>query len=133
MPRAQASEFPALSGLAARLTALFVLIAATDMALYAGNQTPTANAQGPYTLTLGGSIFVDGAPSNDPNFGGTLVSYAWDINDNGTFTDLSGPIPTLAWPSRDIQESFILPAAMAGRPFQVTACLSTGWEPSWSL
>ena len=78
----------------ASLALLWGLLAAP---ILAANQPPIAAAGGPYTLTSAGSIVLDGAGSSDPNAGGTVTSYAWDIAGHGTYTDLSGAQPTLAW------------------------------------
>jgi uncharacterized repeat protein (TIGR03803 family) len=80
-----------------RVALLALGLSLGEGALWAGNQAPTANVGGPYTLTMGGSIVLDGTLSSDPNPGGSIASYAWDIDGNGTFTDLSGGTPTLAW------------------------------------
>ena len=43
------------------------------------NQTPTANANGPYNAQVGDTINFSGAGSSDPD--GTIVAYAWDFGD----------------------------------------------------
>jgi PKD repeat protein len=48
-----------------------------------GNALPIADAGGPYTDVEGQSIMLDGSGSSDPN--GTIISYEWDINNDGTF------------------------------------------------
>ena len=59
-----------------------------------GNQPPFANAGGPYSVTSGSSVQLNGAQSSDPNAscGDSIVNYAWTID--GTI-HLSGPNPTL--------------------------------------
>lgn len=47
------------------------------------NQPPTANTGGPYTVPEGGSVPLAGSGS-DPDMGDTL-SYAWDLDGDGTF------------------------------------------------
>src|SRR5580692_12485605 len=81
----------------ARLTMLALGCSLGGAELWAGNQAPTASAGGPYTLTMGGSIVLDGTLSSDPNAGGAISFYAWDIDGNGTYADLYGGTPTLAW------------------------------------
>lgn len=56
---------------------------------------PVANAGGPYTIEEGSSLSLDGSSSFDP-YGGALT-FAWDINGDGVFTDAIGVNPTLHW------------------------------------
>ncbi len=59
------------------------------------NELPTADAGGPYTIFEGGSLVLDGAASSDPDH--DPLSYAWDVNGDGTFGDATGAAPTLSW------------------------------------
>ena len=54
-----------------------------------GNQPPVADANGPYSGTVGVAVTFDGTGSNDPD--GTIDSYSWDFGDGSTGT---GPSPT---------------------------------------
>ena len=49
------------------------------------NSPPTADASAgePYTIAEGDSLWLDGSASSDP--GGTIVSYEWDILNDGSF------------------------------------------------
>lgn len=47
------------------------------------NSSPTANAGGPYSAPEGGSVALSGS-GTDPDQGQTLT-YAWDLDDDGTF------------------------------------------------
>ncbi len=49
-----------------------------------GNQAPTANANGPYSATLGSAVSFSSAGSSDPD--GSIVGYSWDFGDGGTST-----------------------------------------------
>ncbi len=49
-----------------------------------GNQAPVANANGPYTGSVGNAVSFSSAGSNDPD--GTIVSYLWDFGDSNTST-----------------------------------------------
>lgn len=60
------------------------------------NTPPSANPGGPYTVPLGGILMLDGSQSADPDIGQSL-SYSWDINGDGIFTDALGVAPTLSW------------------------------------
>lgn len=52
---------------------------------------PTANTGGNYNFPPATPITFNGSKSTDPS-GGTLT-YAWDLNGNGTFTDATGAQP----------------------------------------
>ena len=58
------------------------------------NQSPTADAGGPYGVDEGGSVQLDGSGSSDPDPADTL-SYEWDLDyDATTFdVDATGPSP----------------------------------------
>ncbi|MBI5742105.1 MAG: choice-of-anchor D domain-containing protein [Nitrospirae bacterium] len=47
------------------------------------NNTPNANAGGPYAATEGQAITLDGSASSDSD--GSIVLYEWDINSDGTY------------------------------------------------
>ncbi len=53
------------------------------------DQPPISNPGGPYSLQLGSGITLDGTASSDPDagVGDEIVSYEWDIDGNGSFTD----------------------------------------------
>lgn len=54
------------------------------------NNPPVAEANGPYAGDEGASIAFTGAGSFDPDFGDSIVSYAWNFGDSGVG---SGPTP----------------------------------------
>jgi uncharacterized repeat protein (TIGR01451 family) len=58
---------------------------------------PIADADGPYNGYIGFSITFDGTGSYDPD--GTIVSYEWDLDDDGEFDDATGPTPSYTWNS----------------------------------
>ena len=58
------------------------------------NYAPTANPGGPYTISEGDALNLDGSASNDPD--GTIVSWDWDIGDNGSF-EKSGETVSYTW------------------------------------
>jgi PKD repeat protein len=60
---------------------------ATVTIVTAGNQSPVAQANGPYAGTVGTPIGFSAAGSADPD--GTIVSYGWAFGDGGTGTGLS--------------------------------------------
>jgi subtilisin family serine protease len=52
------------------------------------------SAGGPYTLLEGNNLSLSGSaedPENDP------ITYTWDINGDGNFSDATGQNPTLTW------------------------------------
>ena len=65
-------------------------IAITDV-----NEPPTADAGGPYTISEGDSLTIVAGPSADPD--GLLVTFAWDIDGDGNFSDATGSTATLSW------------------------------------
>jgi hypothetical protein len=56
---------------------------------------PVANPGGPYTISEGGSLTLDGSGSSDAD--GDTLSYSWDVNGDGVFGDATGAGPTLTW------------------------------------
>ena len=45
----------------------------------------TAVANGPYTVVVGSTLSLDATGSNDPNAGGAIAQYQWDLNGDGVF------------------------------------------------
>lgn len=62
-----------------------------------GNVPPIADADGPYFGSVGSPITLDGSGSYDPDPGGTLVSYDWDLDGDGQYDDASGEIVQNIW------------------------------------
>lgn len=58
------------------------------------NDPPTADAGGPYIVTEGGSIALDGSGSSDSNQDATTLSYDWDFDGDNQFDDGIGINPT---------------------------------------
>jgi len=59
------------------------------------NQPPVADANGPYTGNIGETITLDGSGSYDSD--GSIVSYEWDLDNDGQYDDASGVTPTYSW------------------------------------
>ncbi len=55
---------------------------------------PVADAGGPYTIDEGSALALDGSASADAD--GTLVSYAWDVNNDGSF-EKTGSTASFSW------------------------------------
>ncbi len=58
------------------------------------NTAPTADAGGPYTVAEGGSVALDGTASSDLD--GDSLTYAWDLDNDGTFDDSTSATPTFS-------------------------------------
>src|SRR5262249_31690040 len=63
--------------------------------LVSGNQPPTANAGGPYTIHEGDSLTLNAGASSDPD--GDQLTYSWDLNGDGVYGDATGVSPTVPW------------------------------------
>ena len=66
----------------------------TSVTIGSGELAPVADANGPYTGTIGTEVTFDGSGSNDPD--GTIVTYNWNFGD-GTTLDDGGPTPSHAY------------------------------------
>ncbi|WP_353415607.1 Ig-like domain-containing protein, partial [Haloferula helveola] len=53
---------------------------------------PIADAGGPYELSVGETLSLDGGASI-PSNGQTITAYDWDLNNDGTFGDVTGAAP----------------------------------------
>jgi hypothetical protein len=56
---------------------------------------PIASAGGPYIISEGNSLPLNGGGSYDPARG--PLTYSWDVNGDGVFGDATGVTPTLTW------------------------------------
>jgi len=56
---------------------------------------PTADAGGPYSGNIGENIMLNGTGSHDSD--GTITSYAWDLDNDGSYDDATGSQPTHSW------------------------------------
>ncbi|MEJ7596046.1 MAG: tandem-95 repeat protein, partial [Planctomycetaceae bacterium] len=59
------------------------------------DESPTVDAGGPYAISEGDALTVLAGPSVDPE--GQPLTYAWDIDGDGLFTDASGTTAMLSW------------------------------------
>jgi PKD repeat protein len=67
----------------------------TDTLTVHVNYPPVANPGGPYTGNEGSSITFNASSSYDPD--GTIVSYEWDLNNDGNFSDAQGAVVQHTW------------------------------------
>ncbi|SMP72239.1 Dockerin type I repeat-containing protein [Neorhodopirellula lusitana] len=58
------------------------------------NVAPVADAGGPYTAQVGDTLTVSAAGSTDSD--GSIVSYAWDLDDDGLYDDATGASTSFA-------------------------------------
>jgi len=65
---------------------------------YEGAAAPIGDADGPYVVDVGGSVLFDGTGSYDPD-GGGIVSWLWDLDDDGTYGDVVGSTVSLGYES----------------------------------
>ena len=57
------------------------------------NVAPNADAGGTYNINEGEDLTLDGSGSSDSD--GTITQYLWDLNDDGTFGDVTTVNPTV--------------------------------------
>jgi PKD repeat protein len=68
---------------------------ATDNAtVTVNNVPPTADAGGPYTTTVGVNLALDATATDVP---ADLLTYTWDLDDDGFFDDGTGQTVTYTW------------------------------------
>lgn len=67
----------------------------TDGSTVYVNEFPVADANGPYYGNKGETIILDGSSSSDSD--GTIVSYDWDLDNDGVYDDASGIAPSWSW------------------------------------
>lgn len=60
------------------------------------NDPPIANSGGPYDISEGQGLVLHGEGSTDPE--GQLLSYAWDLDNDGLYDDAVAATPTLSGP-----------------------------------
>jgi hypothetical protein len=65
------------------------------------NRPPTAVAGGPYALSSGRSLALNGSASVDPDAficGDAIAAWEWDLDGDGAYDDATGPQPQVSWP-----------------------------------
>jgi len=75
---------------------------AVDVSHSLNNADPQADTGGPYVISVGDSLSLDGSQSSDPDesCGDSIVSYEWDLNGDGIYdgaVDVTGETNTVAW------------------------------------
>ena len=56
---------------------------------------PSADAGGPYSINVGDPVGLDASASSDPN--SDPLTFSWDLNNDGTYGDVTGETPTVSW------------------------------------
>ena len=56
---------------------------------------PVAAAGGPYNIAEGDAVTLDGSGSVDPQL--DPLTYEWDLDNDGTYGDVTGEGPTVSW------------------------------------
>lgn len=81
---------------------------------------PVASAGGPYAIGYGSPLALDGSWSADPDAacGDRIVSYAWDLDDDGEYDDASGARPLLTW--SQVRRALCGGACEVGVPYAVS-------------
>jgi serine/threonine protein kinase len=122
------------------------------------NELPIARAGGPYAGQEGSVVALDGSASSDPD--GTIVAYAWDLDNDGQFDDATGATATFsatvdgtftiglrvtddaggsATETTSVTVSNVAPTADAGGPYTVeeavelTLDASASWDPGGDI
>ena len=72
---------------------------ATNSIVIYGTNPPVAMPGGPYVLDLGSNLVLNGSASTDPEIGcgDAIISYVWDLNNDGNFSDVTGVQPTVSF------------------------------------
>ncbi|WP_028065960.1 beta strand repeat-containing protein [Solirubrobacter soli] len=90
------------------------------------NQAPTANAGGPYTGSEDSSIALSGSGTDAD---GDPLTYSWDVNNDGTFGDLTGATPNL---TRAVREQFGINDGFNGKTYPIRVRVSDGKDATTS-
>ncbi|MDX9704027.1 MAG: PKD domain-containing protein [Candidatus Auribacterota bacterium] len=79
-------------------------IATEELVISEGNHAPMAFTGGPYRQEIGLDVTLNASASYDPDAacGDSIIEYAWDINNNGSFDDpvdikADTPLTILSW------------------------------------
>ena len=67
--------------------------ATVEIEVTPAGEPPVAAAGGPYPISEGQDLALDGSDSSDPD--GDALAYAWDLDGDGAYDDASGATPTV--------------------------------------
>lgn len=74
-----------------------VSVIQTESIVVTTSTAPIASAGGPYAITLGDDLVLDGSGSSDPDVacGDAITTYEWELNGDASYDDATGAQPTL--------------------------------------
>jgi hypothetical protein len=90
------------------------------------NQAPTASAGGPYTSQEDNTIALAGSGTDAD---GDPLTYSWDLNNDGTYGDLTGATPSL---TRAVREQFGINDGFTGKTYPIRVRVSDGKDTTTS-
>ena len=61
------------------------------------NAPPTIAINGPFTINEGDNLALGSLASDPSSADDAILTYSWDLNDDGAFDDATGAAPTVAW------------------------------------
>ena len=85
--------------------------------------SPTADAGDGYTIRAGDSLTLNASGSTDSS--GLPLTYSWDINGDGVYSDAAGVNPTLTW-----AQLAALGLQARSTPYQIRVLVSDGYGPT---
>jgi VCBS repeat-containing protein len=87
------------------------------------DDAPIADAGGPYTVPLNGTVALDASGSTDPDLPSDILTYAWDLDGDGNFNDSTSVAPT--FDATGLTDKKIV--AIAVQVTDSTSNVSTDW------
>jgi len=75
------------------------------LSIIVDDDAPISNPGGPYVADEGTSITLDASGSSDD---GSIVSYEWDLDNNGLFDDATGVTPSVLFDNESLLGPFII-------------------------
>jgi len=92
--------------------------AQTTINVSQGNRAPVAHAGGPYAVTAGLEVVLNGSGSSEPDaaFGDGIVSYAWELDGDGLFDDVVTSQASVSVPWSTLRQ---LPQPDTAHPIQL--------------
>ncbi len=89
------------------------------------NDTPTADAGGPYTVAEDASLTLDASGSADVDEScGDTLTYAWDLDGDDDFLDATGETPTVTFPAPGVRTVKVRAADLAGSTDEATTTVT---------
>lgn len=73
----------------------------TITVLESANEAPVVNSGGPYTITEGDDLLLEGEATDPNETCGDVVTTRWDLDNDGFYDDYSGASGTVPWSTID--------------------------------